>query len=419
MMNDLTMDEKSIDRLTRVIFDHAARVSRAGNMAELIRLNADFARDLVGANRCSLWLIDEKSSELWTIVAHGIETIRIPSGHGLVGACVRDGEVLLSDDVRNDPRFLSAIDVLSGYQTRQVLCIPMRSENGVIGAVQLLNKEGGFTPADVSLVGLLAHFAASAIESDRMRHQAEEARLFQHELELASVVQARLLPQETEAVGGITAITFCRPARTIGGDYCDLINLGEGRLAFTLGDVSGKGIAAAVMMASIQILLRSLLQQMKDDLAQVVVELNRALYASSTENRYSTLFCGVIDTTSGELTYVNAGHLSPLLRRADGQLMTLEGGGLPIGLLSASFYELRSVALKSGDSLLVVSDGITEACNLAGEFWDDTRIAEILQQHASLPIETLPAVICAEVDAWASGAEQFDDMTIVALHFSS
>ena len=142
-----------------------------------------------------------------------------------------------------------------------------------------------------------------------------------HELDLARDVQARLLPQETPPLKGLAATGYCRPARLVGGDYYDLLRLNDGRFAFTLGDVSGKGIAAAVMMASIQTLLRSLLQRTVahdarhnvsgQTLADAVTELNRALYESSTADRYSTLFCGILDLERMQITYVNAGHVVP------------------------------------------------------------------------------------------------------------
>jgi phosphoserine phosphatase RsbU/P len=430
-MSALDNSVDSSARVTRAIFEHAARISRAQDLPELIRLNADFARDLVGADRCSLWLVDELRGELWTMVAHGVDAIRIPYGKGLAGACVSSGEVLLANDLSSDPRFLRTVDATSGYHTEQVLCVPMRAERRVIGAVQLLNKPGGFTEDDSGLVGLLAHFAASAIESERLRQEAESARLLRHELDLARDVQARLLPQEVPLLEGLASAGYCRPAKLVGGDYYDLLQLNDGRFAFTLGDVSGKGIAAAVMMASIQTLLRSLLQHTVthdahanssgQSLADAVTELNRALYESSTSDRYSTLFCGVVDLERMQITYVNAGHVVPLLfRRAEdgGEILELDGGGMPIGLLPSTSYEQMTVALTPGDTLLVVSDGIMEACNAMGEFWDDIRVREVLRIHClgdRGELTQLPSMLCAEVDAWAAGAEQYDDMTVVAV----
>jgi sigma-B regulation protein RsbU (phosphoserine phosphatase) len=403
------------DETIRAIFEHAARISREQQIDELMRLNADFARDLAAADRCSLWLIDEAAHELWTKVAHGVDSIRIPLGEGLVGACVRDDQVILVNDAPNEPRLLRRVDLNSGYRTEQVLCVPLRAEGKVIGALQLINKPAGFDDRDAGLLGLVAHFAASAIDSEQLRQEAESARLVNHELDLAHAVQARLLPERAPSVAGLQCIGFCRAARSIGGDYYDLLPLQDGRFAFTLGDVSGKGIPAAVMMASIQTLLRSLLQHDVRSLETTLADLNRTLYISSTAERYSTLFCGVISADRSNLSYVNAGHVLPYLIHRDGRLERLTGGGLPVGLLPEASYDQFTAPLQPGDTLVVVSDGIVEARNLDSEFWAEEEVDRVLLAHLDAPVSQLPELLCAAVDRFAGPAHQYDDMTVLAL----
>jgi sigma-B regulation protein RsbU (phosphoserine phosphatase) len=402
------------DLLIRSIFEHAARISREQQIDELVRLNADFARDLAGADRCSLWLIDEASQQMWTRLAHGIETIRVPVGAGLVGRCVQEDQVFLVNDAENDPRLLRTIDQKSGYRTRQVLCVPMRAEGRVIGAMQLLNKPTGFTETDAGLLGLLAQFAASAIDTERLRQEAERSRLTMHELALAREVQARLLPQ-CPVVSGLDCVGFCRPAHSIGGDYYDLLPLDDGQFAFTLGDVAGKGIPAAVMMASIQTLLRSLLQSCTRDLSSVMADLNQTLYGSSTAERYSTLFVGIISADRRKLTYVNGGDVPPFLVHADGTLTRLAESGMPVGIMPGVTWEHFTVPLAAGDTLVLVSDGIVEARNQAEEFWDEPAAERTLVEHAGEALAYLPETLCRAADRFAGGAEQYDDMTIVAL----
>jgi len=262
---------------------------------------------------------------------------------------------------------------------------------------------------------LLAHFAASAIENERLRQEAEGARLVKLEVALAKDVQARLLPVCPEGVNGLECVGFCRPARSIGGDYFDLLPLPDGRFAFTLGDVSGKGVPAAVMMASIQTLLRSLLKRNVESLAEVVANLNHTLYISSTAERYSTLFAGVISADRKTLSYVNAGHVSPMMLRRDGRLERLPGGGLPVGMLADWTYEQFRVELEAGDTLVVVSDGIVEVKNGADDFWEEEEVERVVRAHAGAALGLLPGLLCEAVDAFAAGAEQYDDMTVVGL----
>lgn len=411
-------DTLSSDRITRAIFEHAAGISREHDIAGIIRLNADFARDLAGADRCSLWLLDHRTHELWTKVAHGVEQIRIPEGQGLVGACVQNDHVILVNDMANEARLLRRVDQSSGYRTEQVLCVPLRAEGRVIGALQLLNKPSGFTAQDADLMGLLAHFAASAIESERLRQEAEGARLLRHEIDLAREVQTQLLPVLEKEIDGIECHGFCRPAKMVGGDYYDLIPSDSGAFALTLGDVSGKGVPAAVMMASIQTLLRSLLERGVEDLAGLMSSLNRTLYASSTPDRYSTLFCGVISRDRRDLRYVNAGHIPPFLLHADGSLEAVEGSGLPVGMVPQWSYEQHQVPLRAGDMLVIVSDGIMEVRDPSGEFWDEACVPAAVREHGMKPVPALAETLCALADQYAAGADQYDDMTVVTVRVS-
>ena len=407
----------SSSELIRAIFEHAARIDREESIDELVRLNADFARHLAGADRCSLWLVDTERAELWTRVSHGIEPIRIPRSKGLVGACVDEDRVFLVNDAAAEPRMLRTIDAQSGYQTQQVLCVPMRADGKVIGALQLLNKPTGFTEMDAGLLGLLAHFAAQAIAGERLRQQAEKARLTMHELALAREVQARLLPR-WPVVQGLECIGFCRAAHTIGGDYFDLLPREDGQFAFTLGDVSGKGIPAAVMMASIQTVLRSLLQSTFTTLSAALADLNQTIYGSSTSERYSTLFCGLVSAERDALTYVSAGHVPPFLLHADGSLERLTGAGLPVGMLPGVEYDQETVPLRPGDTLIVISDGVVEARNDGGDFWEEEQVSEELSRLAALPLKQLQEQLFQSADAFAGGAEQYDDMTMVAVRIT-
>jgi len=404
------------DRVTQAIFEHAARISRESKIEELARLNADFARDLIGADRCSLWLVDKQKNQLWTKVAHGVDPLFIKMDQGLVGACIRDNQVLIVNDAGSDNRLLRNLISAGGYQVQQVLCVPLVCEGKVIGALQLLNKPDGFSEGDAKVLGLLAHFAASAIESERLRQITEAAHLMQHELILAQEVQSSLLPRGLPPiVRGLECAGFCRPAQSIGGDYYDLLPLADGRFAMTLGDVSGKGVPAAVMMASIQTLLRSLLRRGDTNVGHIFNDLNRTLCECSTPERYSTLFCAIVPADRSGICYVNAGHVWPFLVRADGTVERVEGSELPVAFLPALDYQQLWFPLKVGETLVIVSDGLTEATNPAGDLWQDAGVEQALAEFGRAPLAELPELLTAAADRFADGAEQHDDMTVAAL----
>ncbi len=405
------------DRISRVIFEYAAKIGAAQDLDALLLLNAGMARDLVGAERCSLWLVDTKNSRLWTKVAHGVEELNIPIGQGLVGACVARNEAILVNDTSRDERFLRSVDIESGYVTTSVLTLPLHGMDGKpMGALQVLNKPGGFCPEDVDLLGLCSAYSASALETQRLRKEAEVAQLLLHELEIARGVQQQLLPRAQLPIPGLEYAGYCRSADFVGGDYYDFLPMPDGGLFFTLGDVSGKGIAAAVLMASIQASLRSQVVRAPVSMATLIGDFNKAVYSFSTEDKYSTLFCGLLDVRSRKLTYVNAGQVRPmLLRLGDGRVERLDIGGVPLGMLDAAEYDQGEVRLQPGDAVLCISDGISEATNAKGEMWGESEVVKIVRTCRGLSAQQIIDLLVQATNRFIGEEKQGDDMTVVAI----
>jgi len=401
-------------RISRVVFDYAAKIGSAPNTHALLVLNADLARDLVGADRCSVWLIEPAKRELWTKVAHGVDEIRIPLGQGLVSVSVEKNESIVVNDTSTDSRFLGVIDQASGYVTQSLAVLPLHGEDGrVIGALQALNKPGGFSATDVELLGLAAVYCASAIETQRLRQEAEAAQRLYQELEIARGVQRQLLPSQPPQIPGLEFAAFCRPAQFVGGDYYDFVPLSGDRLAVTGGDVSGKGVAAAVLMASLQTALRSQLMLSPDSLARMMTEFNTAVCSFSAADRYSTLFCSILETKTRRLTYVNAGHVRPLVLRGT-ELMQLSTGGMPVGLMEFTSYQQATVQLEPGDTVLCYSDGFSDASNTERHPWGDENVEALLVKNRESSVEHIIDRMVAEADAFTGIAPQSDDMTAIA-----
>jgi phosphoserine phosphatase RsbU/P len=238
------------------------------------------------------------------------------------------------------------------------------------------------------------------------------------ELEIAREVQERLFPQHLPAVPGLEYCGRCRPAREVGGDYYDFLELPEGKLGIAVGDVSGKGIGAALMMAALEASLRGQATLAGDNLAPLIGRVNRLVYEASSANRYATFFYGQYDPKSLEITYVNAGHNPPaILRKTEAawEVVRLETGGAVIGLLKDFPYQQGSVALKPGDLLLLFTDGVSEAMNPDYEEWGEERMIEAAQGCNGLDAAETIERIMAGADAFAAGAPQHDDMTLVVL----
>ena len=413
-------EDKDAARITEVIFDYAGRIGQERDPDRLLELTAGLARDLVSADRCSIWLSDPVSGELSTRVAHGVDKICIPAGQGLVGTCVRTGEAVLVNDTAADPRFSAAIDKGSGYHTKSLLTVPLRTSRGeVIGACQVLNKPGGFQPRDVDLVWLAASYSATAIETHRAQQEAELARKLQSELEIAREVQRYLFPKYPAQGAGLDFAVNCLPAQAVGGDYYNYWQGSGGAFHFVLGDVSGKGIAAALLMASIQATLNGLVARRELSLESVMGELSLLVLEGSMPERYTTLILGTYEPSRRRLCVVNAGHVPPVLITG-GQVVRLEAGGFPAGLLPDSQYESNNVSIEPGDLLVCVSDGVSEAMNSEEESWGEDAIIAIAIDAAARA-DAAAAVserLVQSAHAFAAGAPQHDDMTVMVLRFT-
>jgi serine phosphatase RsbU (regulator of sigma subunit) len=230
---------------------------------------------------------------------------------------------------------------------------------------------------------------------------------------LAKQVQSRLLPQSPPQLATLECAADCIQARAVGGDYYDFLDLGPGRVGLTLGDVSGKGFPAALLMANLQASLRSRSPQAMERLPEQLASVNRLLFMSSTANRFATLFLGIYDDATRRLRYANCGHNPPVLLRADGAVERLEPTAMALGLLPEPWECTTNVVeIAPGDLLTLFTDGITEALSDDGEEFGDPRLIETLQKHRELAIRELLDTVVRTVVHF-SGSEQEDDLTLL------
>jgi serine phosphatase RsbU (regulator of sigma subunit) len=245
-----------------------------------------------------------------------------------------------------------------------------------------------------------------------MAERLERQRRTDHELKLAGQVQRRLLPQAPPDLENLECVGGCLQARAVGGDYYDFLDLGPGRVGLVLADISGKGFSAALLMASLQASLRSRSAQAGDALVHQLEETNQLLHDSSQTHHYATLFLGVYDDASGRLHYANCGHSPPFLLRAGGEVERLTPTGMVIGLIEPWSCETAEVALQPGDTLVVYSDGATDALADDGEDFGEARLLETLQTHVEKPVAELLGAVVDTVRRF-SGSEQEDDLTLL------
>jgi len=304
------------------------------------------------------------------------------------------------------------------------LLLPLSTRDKLMGFISLGPKlsDEPYSRTDLRLLKSVAAQTGLALENAQLISEiadevAQRERL-NREVEIAREVQERLFPQTLPAIAGIAYAGACRSALGVGGDYYDFLALPAGKLGIAIGDVSGKGIAAALMMASLQASLRSEATRASDNLAAMMGNVNRLVYEASSSSRYATFFYGQYDPMSQQLTYVNAGHNPPMLFHpcnGECRVSRLEACGTVVGLLEDASYQQASLAIAPGDVFIAFTDGISEAMNAAEDEWGEEQLIQTVRSCLGLPPAEIIACIMRTADTFVAGAKQNDDMTLIVL----
>ncbi|MCI0411880.1 SpoIIE family protein phosphatase [bacterium] len=295
------------------------------------------------------------------------------------------------------------------------LIVPLVSGKEILGFLSLGEKlsEEAYSKQDKQLLLSVAEQTAIALEYSNLIAQVSEQEKLKRELQIATEVQARLFPQTFPPMETFEYTGYCKAARAVGGDYFDFLPLDGNRLGVALGDVSGKGISSALLMANLQALLRSGAALRGKEIDLLMNDINRLLCASTTTYKYATFFYCVYEDHQRRLVYVNAGHNPPLVFRAEGGIERLGTGGLVVGMLPDVVYKKDVVDLRTGDILLIYSDGLTEAMNAQDEEFGEERLIKVICDHSTLPVKELCDRILCEANEFAGDVPQHDDLTLV------
>jgi phosphoserine phosphatase RsbU/P len=315
---------------------------------------------------------------------------------------------------------LRAQDSILSTGIRSAMCAPLwfraadQGKDAVIGLVYLDSLLGTttFTEDDLALVTALAYVAAAKIENVRLLEESMEKRSLEEDMRKAAEIQRGLLPRSPPEVPGYDLCGINFPCRAVGGDYFDYA-CEDGDLLFALGDVSGKGTGAALLMTVLRASVRAHWAELAP--AEAMARINRTVFQNVPDNKYITFFLGRLDPPSGRVSYVNAGHNPPLLVRADGRVESLGDGGMVLGLLEITPYEQGVTELAPGDTLIVFSDGVTETFSPGDEEFGDARVGEIVRQHPGLDAAALQAEILRELEVFSGGQKATDDRTLIVL----
>ena len=305
------------------------------------------------------------------------------------------------------------------------LLLPLPGRNRLMGVMALGPKqsEAAYSKSDMHLLQVLATQTGMALEvselAHSLAHEAAQRERVNREIEIAREVQERLFPQEMPKLPGATVAGHCRPAQGIGGDYYDVFPLQDGRLGIAIGDVSGKGISAALLMASLRASLRGVTLDNPRDFAKLMDKVNRLVYEASANNRYATFFFGALNPVTRVLECVNAGHNAPLVLRqmsgGESRFLRLEADGPVVGLLPFAPYTEQSLQLEPGDLLVTYTDGISEAMTHDDEEWGEERMMAAAAAAREGSADQVLQKVFADADKFTAGAPQHDDMTLLIL----
>jgi serine phosphatase RsbU (regulator of sigma subunit) len=343
--------------------------------------------------------------------AHKGESFRISTA--VRDRVLNEKSSILVRDAQLDDAFKGRMSIVE-QKVHTMMAAPLQAKDRIIGLIYLdspyVVRE--FTKDDLNLLAVMANVAAIRIENARLAEVEAAERIMQRDLSQAAEIQGRMLPGKAPSVPGVDLAGFNVACRTVGGDYYDFFPYQDGKVGLTLGDVSGKGMPASLMMMALHARVQ-VLSEDPGNLGAFMVRLNKATCAQCPSNRFITFFFCVLDPATGELAYANAGHNPPILVRANGDAEMLEGGGPVLGILSIAPYSEMHAKLEPGDMLVLYSDGVTEANNAAFDQFDEERLIEVLKVNRHEPAATIVEAVTTALTEFCAGAPQADDITLV------
>lgn len=405
--------------------DLLALISKVGvtllsstGLEDTLKQIANLVFESVPADRCVIMLRDEEATDGMKIAVAKVrgkneqpDEVRI--SRTVMDEVMKNGKSVLTSDAQHDPRFASQTMSLLGI--RSVLAVPLSvSEEEVFGIIYADSPtyEATFTEEHLNILTTLASVASIRVENAKLLEERFERERIKQELELATEIQQRFQPNSPPIVAGYEFQGISFSCYEIGGDYYDFIPRHDGKMFIALGDVSGKGTAAALLMSSLHAAIHAQAAA-KSTLAETVTSVNQYLAENTPPNRFVTLFIAELDPITGVLDYINAGHNPPLVARLNGDVEQLDSGGFPLGIMPMAQYEMGQMQLNAGEALVVYSDGVSEANNLKGDEYGIERLTEVISKHLASSASGLRDKVESSLSLFTQTAPANDDITLV------
>jgi len=406
--------KRAVEELS-ILNDLSRAIGASVDSQDIIHKIVDRSMRAVQAEQTVVTLVDTDSSEpMKTLVRAMTSSSEHPQYHlneNLLGWMHLYKKPLLTNDPTDDERFKG----LKWDQTIQsILCVPLMVKSELRGVITSYNKKGdsGFTQEDQRLLAIIAGQSAQIIENARLYEEEKAFVSMKEQVRLAYQIQKDLLPKSQPDVTGYDIAARSIPAQMVGGDYFDFIDVENGSLAICLGDVSGKGLPASLLMANLQATLRGQ-TLVTAPVNESVLRSNKLIFQSTDPEKFATLFYGVLDTNTHRMLYCNAGHEIPFVFTGEGDPARLETGGMALGVLDEFPYQYDAVTLNPGDLLVVYSDGIPDATNEFDHPFGEDKLIALIREFKDRPVVSIIDSIIDAVKDHEGKTEQLDDLTLV------
>lgn len=392
---------------------------------EVIHRVADCLRDILDAERATVFQYQPKTGELVAVAGHGpdgtlmesLGDIRVPLGTGIAGTAGQIREIINIPDAYADDRFYRGIDEKTGYRTRSILTIPLVASDvdELVGVAQVLNRRSGpFGPECERIAAALAAQSAVAMRRALLLEDRLELVKLQQDLDIARRIQAATFPDVFPALPGWEIHGWSMPADATGGDAFDAVDVTEGAMLM-VGDATGHGIGPAISVTQVRSMLRMAVR-LNAPLLDLVKELNHQLWQDTSPMQFVTAFFGRVNAEAGTIETISAGHGPNMVIRAGGRVEELEADAPPLGVLEDLLLDgVRTITLGPGDMLAIPTDGIFEAMDESGEMYGTDRMLNLLRKGSDQPLPELLEVLRADTELFRNDRPPQDDRTMLAI----
>ncbi len=332
----------------------------------------------------------------------------------LVGWILKNNNPLIVNDLQNDERFKGCCEEISSI--RSLLGVPLLSKSKTIGVLTVFNKKNNqsFNDDDKRLLSIISSQSAQIIENARLLEKEKELTAIREELRMAAEIQKKLLPNVIPSINGYDIWGLNIPAKEVSGDYFDFVKISPTIYSLCLGDITGKGLPAAMLMSNLQATFRGQIK-VQQKISECIKVSNTLLYHSTDADKFATFFGAILSTNENTVTYCNAGHDNPVLIKKDKTIHRLNKGGLLLGFLEDYTYEEDIIELKSGETIIIYSDGITEAIDEYENEFGEENLIKLILENLDLSAQKMTDKIITSIKSYIGNQKQMDDMTLIVI----